>query len=92
MERLQLSPDNQFNGMLREDFKQMLISMGFMVEDCEGSGYISFEEEENDEELLFEDPRNDMRPYDVAAQYGSLYNSFYFENHGTKLMATPFAA
>lgn len=91
MERLQLSPDNQFNGMLREDFKQMLISMGFKVEDCEGPGRFSFEDE-NDEELLFEDPKNDMRPYDVAAQYGSMCNSFHFENQGTRFLAAPFAA
>jgi len=43
-EELQLNKDNQFNGMDRNDFKQMLISMGFQVEDCDGTGHIEFEE------------------------------------------------
>jgi len=44
-EELKLSRDNQFNGMDRNDFKQMLISMGFKVEDCDGTGYIEFVED-----------------------------------------------
>jgi hypothetical protein len=42
MSKLELSTDNQFNGMEREDFKQMLIDMGVEVEDCEGKGEITF--------------------------------------------------
>lgn len=49
MDKMQLSPNNQFNGMSREDFKQMLISMGFEVSDCEGTGHISFDEDNIDE-------------------------------------------
>lgn len=45
-EELQLSKDNQFNGMDRNDFKQMLISMGFKVEDCNGTGRIEFEDDD----------------------------------------------
>lgn len=45
MSKLQLSPDNQFNGMERDDFKQMLIDMGVEVEDCDGKGEIIFDNE-----------------------------------------------
>lgn len=45
MEILNLNPNNQFNSMSREKFKKMLISMGLEVEDCDGKGYIIFEED-----------------------------------------------
>jgi hypothetical protein len=43
--KLHLNPGNRFNGMSREDFKQMLISMGFTVEDFKGPGKIVFEDD-----------------------------------------------
>lgn len=46
MSKLNLSKNNQFNGMEREDFKQMLKGMGFEVEDTDGVGSIVFDEEE----------------------------------------------
>jgi hypothetical protein len=47
LDRLELTPDNQFNGMSRDEFKQMLENMGFEVEDTNGKGYINFDDENN---------------------------------------------
>ena len=45
MSKLELSPDNPYNGMEREDFIKLLEDMGFTVTD--GTGKITYEEEED---------------------------------------------
>lgn len=75
MDRLELSPNNQFNGMAREDFKQFLIAMGFDVEEIKGPGYVSYEKEI--EVTILDSVLNSCNSF---SRYSSTFTSFVYEN------------